>query len=72
MTAWALLWQLVKHCLHGRGRDEVHTTVGLGLHGFATGPVHEFTWAGDKDATCHIEARGVLEDLSDALDEVPS
>lgn len=27
MTVWGLLWELLKHALSGRGRDEVHLQV---------------------------------------------
>lgn len=57
MNVWRLLWALLKHALHGRGRDEVYVTVNLGPHGPLTGRAFEFDWVGDDDAFCLIHAR---------------
>jgi hypothetical protein len=64
MTVNRLLWELVKHVMHRRGNDEVFLAIswaGDFPDGFATGPVVDFTWAGDQDAFCTIEAEA--EDL---------
>jgi hypothetical protein len=69
VTARRLLWELLKHVLHGRGKDEVLAAVVVSGGRLASGPVGYFTWAGDDDAFCHVEARdGVLENVYEALD----
>lgn len=59
MTVYRLLWQLLKHALHGRGRDEVYVDVGWNLpdrYGSASGVATEFRWESNADAFCMIEA----------------
>lgn len=61
MTVYRLLWELIKHVLHGRGRDEVHVAVDWddtpSGDGSVTGSITEFRWESDKDAFCMLEAR---------------
>jgi hypothetical protein len=54
VTAYALLWALLKHVLHGRGRDEVFLMAG-GDERVNWRAAH-FAWAGDDDAFCLIQA----------------
>lgn len=59
MSVYALLWQLIKHVLHGRGRDEVCVSIEWDLpdrQGAVTGIAKDFTWVGDEDAFCSIDA----------------
>jgi hypothetical protein len=57
VSVWALLWKLVVHVLHGRGRDQVHVVVNLpGDQDPASGPLERFTWQGDRDAFCELLA----------------
>lgn len=59
MNVYALLWQLVKHVLHGRGRDEVYLAVyrdsGEGSWPIS-GELDDFTWEGDQDRFCVLSA----------------
>ncbi len=61
MKLYQLMWRLLVHALHGRFRDEVFISVSpkQGI-GWITGTVTDFTWVGDDDAFCVIEA--VLDD----------
>lgn len=54
MTAYALFRELLKHILHGRGRDPVYLMAGgdLAVDWLAD----DFSWAGDDDAFCVISA----------------
>lgn len=58
MTAYRLLWELVKHVLHGRGKDTVYLSVDLPdpLDEPASGELQEFTWEGDLDRFCVLTA----------------
>jgi len=58
VNAYALLWELIKHVLHGRGRDEVCVTIDGDDPDTdpATGSASGFRWEGDVDAFCVIEA----------------
>lgn len=57
MTVYALLWELVKHVLHGRGRDEVTVLIDFGPDMESVeGEARFFSWAGDPDRFCVIEA----------------
>lgn len=58
MTARRLLWELLKHMLHRRGRDAVYVGVYLDLPGVEPvfGEAKSFTWEGDADAFCTIVA----------------
>ncbi|MEU7904145.1 hypothetical protein [Actinoplanes sp. NPDC049118] len=57
MNAYALLWQLIKHVLHGRGRDEVFLAVYRDpLAGPVTGELDDFSWEGDQDRFCVLSA----------------
>lgn len=55
MSVYRLLWELLKHVLHRRGRDEVFVAINWD-GGFATGSVTEFRWESDADAFCMIES----------------
>jgi len=54
VTAYALFRELLKHILHGRGRDPVYLMAGgdLAVDWLAD----DFSWAGDDDAFCVISA----------------
>jgi hypothetical protein len=52
---YQLLWQLLKHALHGRFRDEVFVSISL-PDGIATGRATTFTWEDDQDAFCWVDA----------------
>lgn len=57
MNVYALLWELVKHVLHRRGRDEVYLTVYRGhLIEPVSGELESFTWEGDQDRFCVLSA----------------
>jgi hypothetical protein len=67
VTARALLWELVKHVLHRRGKDEVYLHVELAAGRLATGEVLTFSWAGNDDAFCIIGASGQVEHVWEEL-----
>jgi hypothetical protein len=57
VTVYALLWELLKHALHGRGRDEVHVLVEDGPYvELVGGPARYFSWTDDRDRFCVIQA----------------
>jgi hypothetical protein len=57
VSVYALLWQLVVHAAHGRGRDAVHLAVYYAEGADpASALVEEFTWEGDQDAFCMLIA----------------
>jgi hypothetical protein len=63
-TVYWLLWQLVKHILHRRGRDELFVAV---MHDEwqAHAAVTDFSWTDDQDAFCMIDADLDPELISD-------
>jgi len=54
VTAYALFRELLKHILHGRGRDVVYLMAGG--DDTVNWSAAEFDWAGDGDAFCVISA----------------
>jgi len=61
VTAYALLWQLVKHVLHGRGRDEVflHVTVDADEADdmvILSGQLDDVSWTDNRDAFMVLSA----------------
>jgi hypothetical protein len=59
VTVWKLLRILLRHALHGHGRDEVFVSIQWDTPesgGMVTGDVREFTWEGDNDRFCMIDA----------------
>ena len=60
-----LLWELIKHVLHRRGRDEVFVLIS-GDGWTATGAVTDFRWEGDADAFCSIDGDHDAELIIDA------
>jgi hypothetical protein len=68
VTVWKLLWELVKHVLHGRGKDEVQLTLDVGFGSVASGAAASFDWAGDHDAFCVVQGTGVVEHVYEALE----
>jgi hypothetical protein len=53
-TARWLLWELVKHVMHRRGRDEIFVAIS-GDGWVATGAVVDFRWEGNADRFCSID-----------------
>jgi hypothetical protein len=76
VSVYALLWELVKHALHGRGRDEIHLTVTSGdsLDALLSGELEHFTWAGDDDRFCVLSATdggvGMTAEQGELLDRL--
>lgn len=69
MSAYRLFWELLKHILHGRGRDEVCTAIDWETpdsYGGITGTVVAFRWESDRDAFCMIEAASSDRPWSDS------
>lgn len=61
MTAYALLWQLVKHVLHGRGRDEVFLHVTADAEdaddmAILSGALEDVSWTDSRDAFMVLSA----------------
>lgn len=58
MSVYALLWALVKHALHGRGRDEVFLHVTDNEDDFAvlSGALEDVDWTDDRDAFVVLSA----------------
>lgn len=59
MRLYQLLWQLFKHALHGRFRDEVFVAVDWDTEagsGSVAGAITDFRWEADDDAFCMIDA----------------
>jgi len=59
MRLYQLLWQLLKHALHGRFRDEVFVAIDWntpGSSGSVAGAITDFRWEDDADAFCTIDA----------------
>ncbi|GIF08706.1 hypothetical protein [Actinoplanes siamensis] len=54
MTAYALLWELLKHALCGRGGDQVYLLAGGDPA--VDYPADDFSWADDQDRFCVIQA----------------
>lgn len=53
MSVYALLWQLIGHALHGRGRDTIHLAVTRGndpITAPLSGELEHVNWTGDEDA----------------------
>lgn len=63
MSVYRLLWELLKHVLRGRGRDEVTLLIYLVDYdgAVATSEAVEFDWAGSPDTFCVISGKGRVE-----------
>lgn len=55
-TARYLWWELTKHLLHRRGRDELFVAVTSSQGWTATAAVTDFRWESDADGFCTIDA----------------
>lgn len=61
MTVYQLLWQLIKHALHGRGRDEVYLHItddpaDLEQMRLLSGQLEDLTWTDNRDAFVVLSA----------------
>lgn len=56
-----LLWELIKHVLHRRGRDELFIAATSSEGWTATAAVTDFRWESDADAFCTIDADAEVE-----------
>lgn len=70
LTARHLWWELTKHVLHRRGRDEVFVAI-QGDGWLTTAAVTDFRWESDADAFCTIDGDAEVDAYANDIPVIP-